>query len=668
MATSQRDIVDRGLVELRNALKPICERSWSGRYGSQWLTVVNGKLKRPDHDPSTDDPAFLLKGIIRTWDDVWSDGDSFGFSDRELDRVWEIKKVRHRVAHHKPFTLDNADRALVTIERLLAAFEAREHQGKIMQYREALLQRRLKSRVRSEAARHESGGDVTPGALSDAGAAGAGASGDPTRTAEFSNHERVELCLRELETGLRVRCRRKWSRVYGNKEWRARLNGLVSKRSADSSTDDLTFLLQGIIKTWDDAWSEKHGNEVRGWVSEAYRGHIHANDFDSFDDAHRMLDTIERILRSFGAMKQKRSVNEHRKALLHGRHEPMQAVGGGSLAQMEVTVPDTESVAEGKTGAAQASAADASVGGSVAERTSTGAAGEETSAGPDTPGIAASVEMEEEEGSLGLLGAAFLSAGFRPDGSRLETEPEPPEARQAPVSDPPAAPAAKPREVSEPQPTEPEAVVESPASATGETLELFEDEQISPYDKPGSWYVIHAYSGYEKKVKARLATRIKHMHLEDRIFEVVIPTEKVVEIKGGRKVEVEKRMFPGYLLIRMDMRPRRDPYKPDPWKAVRDTPGVTSFVGMGIGAKPTYLSKREVERFLGLKKEAAKKPPRFRPAWEIGETVRVSSGPFADFNGVVEDINVDRQKVTVLVEIFGRDTPMELGFEEIQKQ
>ena len=118
----------------------------------------------------------------------------------------------------------------------------------------------------------------------------------------------------------------------------------------------------------------------------------------------------------------------------------------------------------------------------------------------------------------------------------------------------------------------------------------------------------------------------------------------------------------------MDMRPRRDPYKPDPWKAVRDTPGVTSFVGMGIGAKPTYLSKPEVERFLGLKKEAAKKPPRFRPAWEIRETVRVSSGPFADFNGVVEDINVDRQKVTVLVEIFGRDTPMELGFEEIQKQ
>ena len=272
-------------------------------------------------------------------------------------------------------------------------------------------------------------------------------------------------------------------------------------------------------------------------------------------------------------------------------------------------------------------------------------------------------DPEREEGEVGSLGAALLSAGFGTDGSLPEVPPEPPpEARRVPQPDPPP-PTTKPSKTSKPRRAGPRRVaevVESPRTAT-EVAAPIEDEPVSPYDKRGSWYVIHAYSGYEKKVKARLATRTSSMHMEDRIFEVVIPTEKVVEIKGGRKVEVEKRMFPGYLLIRMYL-------DDDSWHAVRNTPGVTSFVGMGSGNKPTSLSKREVERFLGLKKEAAKKAPRFRPAWEIGETVRVSSGPFADFNGVVEDINVDRQKVTVLVEIFGRDTPMELGFEEIQKQ
>ena len=291
--------------------------------------------------------------------------------------------------------------------------------------------------------------------------------------------------------------------------------------------------------------------------------------------------------------------------------------------------------------------------------------------------LSAEPDQEPKEDQVGLLGAAMLSAGFGSDGALPDIEPEsPPEARPAPEPEPPAAPAAKPRKTSKSRKTSkprkaskarPQAearpvgeVVESPGTET-DILEPFEEEPISPYDKPGSWYVIHAYSGYEKKVKTRLTTRTLSMHMEDRIFEVVIPTEKVVEIKAGRKVEVEKRMFPGYLLIRMYL-------DDDSWHAVRNTPGVTSFVGMGSGNKPTSLSKREVERFLGLKKEAAKKAPRFRPAWEIGETVRVSAGPFADFNGVVEDINVDQQKVTVLVEIFGRDTPMELGFEDIQKQ
>jgi transcription termination/antitermination protein NusG len=190
--------------------------------------------------------------------------------------------------------------------------------------------------------------------------------------------------------------------------------------------------------------------------------------------------------------------------------------------------------------------------------------------------------------------------------------------------------------------------------------ETVEERPISPYDLPGDWYVVHSYSGYENKVKANLESRARSMHIEDRIFEVVIPMEDVVEFKAGRKVTVPKKVFPGYLLVRM--------YLDDAsWYAVRNTPGVTGFVGSGV--KPTPLSRREVERFLGVQEvEAKKKTPRFKPAWEIGETVRVVTGPFADFNGVIEDMDVDQQKVTVLVNIFGRDTPVELGFGDIQKQ
>ena len=181
----------------------------------------------------------------------------------------------------------------------------------------------------------------------------------------------------------------------------------------------------------------------------------------------------------------------------------------------------------------------------------------------------------------------------------------------------------------------------------------------SPYDMPGDWYVIHSYSGYENKVKANLETRIQSMHMEDRIFEVHIPMEDVVEFKGGKKVTVPKKVFPGYILVRMTL-------DDDSWYAVRNTPGVTGFVA-GNAQKPTPLSRREVERFLGVQEEEEKGKPRFKPEWDVGEQVRVVTGPFADFNGIIEELNVDQQKVVVLVNIFGRDTPVELGFEDIQK-
>lgn len=201
---------------------------------------------------------------------------------------------------------------------------------------------------------------------------------------------------------------------------------------------------------------------------------------------------------------------------------------------------------------------------------------------------------------------------------------------------------------------------------TAEQTEGSEDEEVvqppkptSPYDLPGDWYVIHSYSGYENKVKANLETRIQSMHMEDRIFEVHIPMEDVVEFKGGKKVTVPKKVFPGYILVRMSL-------DDDSWYAVRNTPGVTGFVA-GNAQKPTPLSRREVERFLGVQEEEEKGKPRFKPEWDVGEQVRVVSGPFADFNGVIEELNVDQQKVVVLVNIFGRDTPVELGFEDIQK-
>jgi transcriptional antiterminator NusG len=184
----------------------------------------------------------------------------------------------------------------------------------------------------------------------------------------------------------------------------------------------------------------------------------------------------------------------------------------------------------------------------------------------------------------------------------------------------------------------------------------------SPYDRSGRWYVVHTYAGYENKVKSNLASRVRSMAVEDRIFEVVIPMEDVIEFKNGRKVVVQKKVFPGYLLVRMGL-------DDDAWYVVRNTPGVTGFVGSG--AKPTPLSRREVEDILGtgVKEEGAVVEKKVRPRleYENGEQVRVVTGPFADFNGLISEIDVDRSKLKVLVNIFGRETPVELEFGDVAK-
>jgi transcriptional antiterminator NusG len=196
----------------------------------------------------------------------------------------------------------------------------------------------------------------------------------------------------------------------------------------------------------------------------------------------------------------------------------------------------------------------------------------------------------------------------------------------------------------------------------GEDAEGEEDVYVqSPYDRPGRWYVVHTYSGYENKVRSNLSNVVASRNMEDRVFEVVIPMEDVVEFKGGKKVTVSKKVFPGYLLVRCDL-------DDDTWGAIRNTPGVTGFVGPGT--KPTPLSRREVESILQVKPEGAETPTkRSRPRleYEVNETVRVKEGPFADFSGQIAEINEDQLKLKVLVNIFGRETPVELEFSQVAK-
>lgn len=202
----------------------------------------------------------------------------------------------------------------------------------------------------------------------------------------------------------------------------------------------------------------------------------------------------------------------------------------------------------------------------------------------------------------------------------------------------------------------------------GQLEELLVEEArpvaISPYDKPGRWYVVHCYSGYENKVKSNLLSRVQSMHMEERIYEIEIPTEEVIEFKNGKKQVVQKKKFPGYVLVRMDL-------DDDSWYVVRNTPSVTGFVGSG--AKPSPLSRREVEGMLGTGEDlttaeasgARKTRPKLE--YEVGESVRVKEGPFADFTGMINEINEDHLKLKVLVNIFGRETPVELDFAQVAK-
>ena len=171
------------------------------------------------------------------------------------------------------------------------------------------------------------------------------------------------------------------------------------------------------------------------------------------------------------------------------------------------------------------------------------------------------------------------------------------------------------------------------------------------------WYIVHTYSGFENKVKESLEQRVAAYGLQTDIGEVLIPTEDIIEKRGGREVKSARRFFPGYILVEMNMTDHA-------WHVVKNTPKVTGFVG--AGSKPTPLSKDEVEQILTQVRSAAEKPkPKYM--FEKGEQVRINEGPFTSFNGVVDEVNLDRNTLKVMVTIFGRSTPVELDFLQVEK-
>jgi transcription termination/antitermination protein NusG len=180
---------------------------------------------------------------------------------------------------------------------------------------------------------------------------------------------------------------------------------------------------------------------------------------------------------------------------------------------------------------------------------------------------------------------------------------------------------------------------------------------------PGDWYVVHSYAGYENRVRANLESRTQSLNMEEYIFQIEVPTHEVIEVKGGKRQQVQEKVLPGYILVRMDL-------TDESWAAVRNTPGVTGFVG--LSSRPSPLSLDEVTALLAPvpEEKAAKKAETMRAAavdFEINQSVTVMDGPFATLPATVSEINPDTQKLKVLVSIFGRETPVELSFDQVSK-
>ncbi|GAA3752974.1 transcription termination/antitermination protein NusG [Salinactinospora qingdaonensis] len=225
----------------------------------------------------------------------------------------------------------------------------------------------------------------------------------------------------------------------------------------------------------------------------------------------------------------------------------------------------------------------------------------------------------------------------------------------------------------EPLPSDERAAEGETAEAEEESGAADETPQLDPVEEfkihlrmlPGDWYVVHTYAGYEKRVKANVESRTQSLNMEDYIFQTEVPTQEVTEVKSGKRQQVTEKVLPGYVLVRMEL-------TDESWAAVRNTPGVTGFVG--LSNRPAPLSLQEVADLLAPEaeeepQEVKKKEtePRADVAYQVGESVTVMEGPFATLPATVSEINPDTQKLKVLVSIFGRETPVELGFNQVSK-
>jgi transcriptional antiterminator NusG len=198
--------------------------------------------------------------------------------------------------------------------------------------------------------------------------------------------------------------------------------------------------------------------------------------------------------------------------------------------------------------------------------------------------------------------------------------------------------------------------VEAPvADAPAHGMESLENVEQKERPEGTSWFVIHSYSGYENKVQKNLMHRIESMGMQNKIFQVVVPTEEEVELRDGHRRTIERRVFPGYILVEMVM-------DEDSWYVVRNTPGVTGFVG--FGNKPTPLRQEEVDKIL---KRMDAEAPKIKVSFKVGQKVRIVEGPFEDFMGTVDEIDLERARVRVLVSFFGRETPIELDFLQVER-
>jgi transcription termination/antitermination protein NusG len=287
-------------------------------------------------------------------------------------------------------------------------------------------------------------------------------------------------------------------------------------------------------------------------------------------------------------------------------------------------------------------------------------AGEVEEAEGDTVAEGEEESAEASEEAIDAADDASLEAGLSgtdaADAAAAEAVGEVEEAASEADEDEPAAPAAAAEPETEQAETGP---AREPAHSTeAQQAARLSREAPLPVGEDTSakqWYVIHTYSGYENKVKANLEHRIESMGVEDQIFQVLVPMEEEIEIKNGQRQTVNKKVFPGYVLVEMAM-------SDESWYVVRNTPGVTSFVGSGN--RPTPLVEQEVKKIL---KQMGVEAPKFKLQFTKGQSVRVKDGPFAEFIGTVDEVNPEKNKVKVLVSIFGRETPVELDFLQIDK-